>query len=158
MSNIKWKKLLQLTFILLATLTASVFLGIHFTKPNKSYALDLDPKTVNVEFKVGEVSVTANNYDKINNKYSYPNNPNPRVYVSGQLGKNINQNQNYMLKNYDAQNRLAAGQGIEQIKNIYISMGTPYDTVMSFNEQAGEEYGDYGVLLSSLSVTAKVNG
>lgn len=150
MKKIKWKLLINVTLSVVAFVTAGLIIGAAFFKSIKEVsANELNPATVNVEFRVGETTRTANNF--VDNKFKYTD---TKVYKTGELANSISNNQFYMLQNTRVENLLTQGSGINPVKNIYIGFGTNYATSM----QPGVAYGDNGVLLSSLDVSAKLNG
>lgn len=141
---------MNITLSVVALVTTGFLVGAAFFKSIKEVsANELNPSTVNVEFRVGETTRTANNYEA--DKFVYTD---QKVYKVGDLTNNISNNQFYMLQNTKVENLLTQGSGINPVKNIYVGFGTPYTTAM----QPGVNYGNNGMLLSSLDVSAKLNG
>lgn len=151
MYKLKWKKIINSSVIFVAAITATLFGAYQLLHNSTStFADDLNPTSVGVEFKVGEVTRNISAYDSISNEYTYED---TEEYLQNDVDVALAQDQSYMLRNYDTQQ----ASGFRQAKNIYIGFGTPYDTAMSYETEGGS-YGDYGVLVNNLNITATING
>lgn len=138
MKKTNWSKILSVSFIIFAALTAFAIISLGFL--NKKPISNVNAELVEgMPFSVGVVNRQANNYS--NGQFSYlTNEP-----FSGEV-RTIAQDEYVMLNNYNVQNRLTDSQlgSAQLVENLYIALG--------------EKNKEDGVKLTGLNITVSLNG